>query len=122
MRHLFAVLLACFFSTCAANAMSDQEILQHLSAAHTLDACKEAPGSSASERGVCWGEIQMLYMLAFAGGGYLGNASRFCPPDGASIDQTKKVVLKYIEDRPERLHEPFVFLAIEALRKAWPCR
>ncbi len=121
MNRLLAALSATLLSTCVANAMSDREVLEHLSAAHIFGACKEARGSSASERSLCWGEVQMLFMLASAGDGYLGSASRFCPPVSASINQTKKVVLKYIEDRPERLHEPFVFLAVEALRKAWPC-
>jgi hypothetical protein len=95
-----------------------------MSAAHILAACKEKPDSSATERGNCWGKIETLYMLAFFGNRdrYLGTASRFCPADGATISQTKKVVIKYIEDRPERLHEAFLLLAVEALRKAWPCR
>ncbi len=122
MRRLFVALLAGVFSTAAADAVSDREILQRISAAHILDACREAPGSSAYEEGECWGQIVMLYMLAFAADDYLGDASRFCPPDGASPAQTKKVVLKYIDERPERHHEPFAFLAVEALRKAWPCR
>jgi Rap1a immunity proteins len=31
------------------------------------------------------------------------------------------VVIKYIEARPERMHEPFADLALEALKAAWPC-
>ena len=79
MKRLFPVLLAGLFSTCAANAMSDREILQHLSAAHILDACKEAPGTSTSGKSLYWGEIQMLYMLAFAGDGYFGERFLFLP-------------------------------------------
>ena len=32
------------------------------------------------------------------------------------------VVIKYIEARPERMHEQFGDLAIEALMAAWPCK
>ena len=123
MRLLFAVLLAGLVSTSGpANAISDQKIGQFLSAAYILDACKEAPKSGPGERGRCEGQIEMLYILALLGPRYLGEASRFCPPDGASVDQVKRVVIKYIEERPERLHEPFFVLALESLRKAWPCR
>jgi hypothetical protein len=33
-----------------------------------------------------------------------------------------RVVVAYIEKRPERMHEPLADLAIEALQQAWPCR
>jgi Rap1a immunity proteins len=32
------------------------------------------------------------------------------------------VVIKYIEARPERMHEQFGKLALEALTAAWPCK
>jgi hypothetical protein len=32
------------------------------------------------------------------------------------------VVIKYIEARPERMHERFGDLALEALTAAWPCK
>jgi hypothetical protein len=37
-------------------------------------------------------------------------------------DQAVAVVIKYIEARPERMHEPFGMLALEALTAAWPCK
>ena len=46
----------------------------------------------------------------------------FCRPNGATIGQALAVVVKYIEARPERMHEPFGLLAIEALKAAWPCK
>jgi hypothetical protein len=32
------------------------------------------------------------------------------------------VVIKYIEARPERMHEQFGDLVFEALTAAWPCK
>jgi Rap1a immunity proteins len=43
-------------------------------------------------------------------------------PDGATVGQVTRVVIHYIEERPNRLHEPFRQLAAEALANAWPCR
>ena len=43
-------------------------------------------------------------------------------PDKATLPQAIRVVIKYIEARPERMHESFNYLALEALRTAWPCR
>jgi hypothetical protein len=39
-----------------------------------------------------------------------------------TLEQKIRVVVAYIEARPNRMHENFNFLAIEALRDAWPCR
>jgi hypothetical protein len=42
-------------------------------------------------------------------------------PRGVTTEQAMRVVISYIEARPQRLHEPFIDLAIEAFRDAWPC-
>ena len=43
-------------------------------------------------------------------------------PDAATVDQEIRVILRYIDSRPERMNERFSFLALEALRAAWPCK
>jgi hypothetical protein len=43
-------------------------------------------------------------------------------PSGVTGFQTVRVVVTYIDARPERMHEPFSVLALEALRTAWPCK
>lgn len=43
------------------------------------------------------------------------------PPTSTST-QLVRVVLRYIEARPERMHERFNELAFEALMDAWPCK
>ena len=49
-------------------------------------------------------------------------ASGICPPASATKGQAIRVVVKYIDDRPERQNEDFRALAREALRAAWPCK
>jgi|SRR3954447_8128187 hypothetical protein len=46
---------------------------------------------------------------------------RSCPPSDATLKQTVQVVMKYIDERPERMNESFKKLAIEAIHDAWPC-
>ena len=109
-----------FVVLCSFPALADDsKVRKFLSAASTLDACKESPSESDFQKGSCLGQIHILYMLAFMSA--LGPETRFCPPDGTTIDQARRVVIKHIDDRPEELDRPFLFLAIEALRKAWPC-
>jgi Rap1a immunity proteins len=46
----------------------------------------------------------------------------FCQPKGVTRGQARAVVIKYIEARPQRMHEDFGMLAVEALKAAWPCQ
>ena len=45
-----------------------------------------------------------------------------CPPDGVTYGQMVRVVLKFLNDHPERLHEGRFRLVVDALRAAWPCK
>jgi Rap1a immunity proteins len=47
---------------------------------------------------------------------------RACPPAQGSPLESAKVLLQYIDNNPDRLSEPGITLALEALRDAWPCR
>jgi len=44
-----------------------------------------------------------------------------CLPKGVTNEQLKRVVVAYMNARPERLHYPFKVLVIEALATTWPC-
>jgi hypothetical protein len=68
----------------------------------------------ALTQGLCAG---LVVGLGLGAGG-----NRFCQPKGVTNSQAVAVVVKYIEARPERMHEPFGDLAIEALTAAWPCK
>jgi hypothetical protein len=46
---------------------------------------------------------------------------RACPPAQGSVVQSAKVLLRYLNDNPDRVREPGVTVAIEAFRDAWPC-
>ena len=46
---------------------------------------------------------------------------RACPPAQGSALQSAKVLLRYLENNPDRVSEPGITIAIEAFRDAWPC-
>ena len=51
------------------------------------------------------------------------SSSNICPPkDAVTREQSVRVVVKYIDDLPARVHEQFFASALEALRAAWPCK
>jgi hypothetical protein len=46
---------------------------------------------------------------------------RACPPAQGSVVQSAKILLRYLNNNPDRVKEPGVTVAIEAFRDAWPC-
>jgi len=46
----------------------------------------------------------------------------FCPPDGTHVSQATNVFLKYLNENPEKAQLEIEDLAIQAFRKAWPCK
>ncbi len=44
-----------------------------------------------------------------------------CLPAGVTHGQEVRVVVAYVEARPERMHEDMYALVVEALHHAWPC-
>jgi hypothetical protein len=45
-----------------------------------------------------------------------------CRPAGVNFGQALKLVVGYVDERPERMQEDFENIALEALQRAWPCR
>ena len=48
--------------------------------------------------------------------------SYICFPEGSTIDQAIRVLVKFLKDHPERLHQPSFTLAEEAFAEAFPCQ
>lgn len=63
-------------------------------------------------QGMCAGKVMAV----------AGLATGICYPSEVTVGQMIRVVARYIDERPARLHENFLILAREALRQAWPCR
>jgi Rap1a immunity proteins len=67
--------------------------------------------------GVCVGVVRALGNL----GMHLPNNINNCRPSGVTTDQMVMVVVQYMENKPQALHENFSVLAAQALHAAWPC-
>ena len=93
-----------------------------LSAKNMLRHCKFflEPGKPDSDfaPGMCAGILATLFEI----GPDLQESLRFCPPRGAKNTQTLDLVIRYAEQRQDRLRESLPKLATEAMREAWPCR
>jgi Rap1a immunity proteins len=67
------------------------------------------------KQGLCVGILPTLTSVLISGGGA-------CIPSGVVDNQVIRVVIRYLDQRPERLHEEFKLLAMEAIHNAWPCK
>lgn len=100
---------------CAAMVLSTQLAHSGDSANEVMPGCRDQvsqAGRRVSDAAYCLG---LVVGIAWA-------HQSICIPVGAQYGQLVRVVVKYIDDRPQRLHEFFPRLALEALSTAWPCK
>ncbi|MBR0694458.1 Rap1a/Tai family immunity protein [Bradyrhizobium lablabi] len=72
----------------------------------------------ARSAGACEGMIETAMFFA----PNLPSDVRACPPALGSISESAKVLLRYLDQNPDRLDQPGITLAFEAFRDAWPCQ
>ena len=53
---------------------------------------------------------------------YFDFQNRFCLSEGVTQGQAQKVVIKYLKDNPQRLHEGYVPIIYSAIKEAFPCK
>jgi len=66
---------------------------------------------------ICVGEISGLVHV----GRLLPRHISSCKPPDVTRGQATRMVVAYIEAHPERIHDDFTELALEAMHDAWPC-
>jgi hypothetical protein len=110
MRALMAILLISSFVVAAGKV----SLAGDDSGIEFLPRCRD--GAPDFMQGFCLGIIETVALYETAIG-------RICFPPGAGTrGQMQAVVVKYLENHPERLHEDIHFLARQALQTAWPCK
>ena len=73
------------------------------------------------EAGQCWGTFEaLIVMSSLADNGK--PLLRICPPSPLSTYQWISVFVDYAKSSPEQKREPFAFVAIAGLQKAFPCK
>ena len=117
----YTVAAAIFLGASAASAVEDATLTADLPAVSMLPACKAFIADDSPrdiyvlfEAGRCIGLMQGL--------GYASRLVDVCPPAEVTFAQKARVAITYIEARPERMHEDFRVLAVEAMQNAWPCK
>jgi hypothetical protein len=123
MRVLLAAAL------CLWNPAGYGEEGQPATAGYVLPGCKTLvalyEGNSALtqyllQMGYCAGIVDAVVVLNSAQQPY--PADRPCIPQGVTNAQAIRVATSYVDARPERHHQSFALLALDAFRAAWPCK
>ena len=114
--------LAMSLGSISAPAASANEVLPacklYLSVVDRHGGVRESEIPHLMDAGECLGAVYAMLNISQA----LTEPLKFCPPLDTQPDQGVRVVVAYIEKRPERARKDFTRLALEALRAMWPCR
>jgi hypothetical protein len=93
------------------------------SANYFLPACRDfANGNYVNnplQQGECIGIIEGLAAFAVR---EPFETNRSCVPDDVTISQVTTVVVRWMDQHPQRWHENFFVLVLLALHEAWPCK
>jgi len=100
------------------------------SANFLLPYCKTAVAKASPStflEGLCVGKIVTAAQIAeliFRPGRRIAKDEFKCleVPDGVANSELIRVVIKYVEATPERMHKPLHVLALDAFFDAWPCK
>src|SRR5262245_51606813 len=120
MKYVITVAVAFFVAVGSAAA---QQPIEGLSANSVLPGCKTFAGDAATSwkmvaaANFCAG---IVYGLAGSGEYLTPPEWQSCAPPTSTARQLAKVVIRYIEERPQRMHEDFRILTKEAFHNAWP--
>jgi hypothetical protein len=104
---------------------ADQQEDHDASGNGLLEDCKAFLDDDSPHRvraGECIGYISGLTSMHDIYSQLSANGRLFCiPSDGVERGQVVRIVVKFLEDHPEKLHESKAFLAINAMKSAFPC-
>ena len=123
-KNILAVLLFLTLAAPAvvqpANAQETFAKLQQITGNKFLEWCR----GIAAEQGVCLGYVMGLddgISILQSSETDRSRWSPICKPKEVTASQVQDVVIKYLDDHPEKRHEMIAILAIVAMRAAWPC-
>jgi hypothetical protein len=121
---LLCILMFASQATAQKQGLSGGDLLRACMFSDQLSSGKkiDAPPTAADAfmQGTCLGMINGVRF--FAEEATKGTALATCIPEAVPVGQINSVVVRYLRNHPERLHENFFLLAVTASAEAWPCK
>jgi Rap1a immunity proteins len=87
--------------------------------------CKLAGSDNAklSEEEYVHKAICIFYVSGIVDGYRLGDSKlKICTPDNVTLGELALIVSKYLNEYPEKLHNPPEYLVVDAIYTAFPCK
>ena len=75
---------------------------------------ENAPAGDMMQMGACAGAVSAAVDISRA-------LRRACPPAGSAVIDAARVVIMFVDERPERKTDKFGPLALTAFGDRWPC-
>jgi hypothetical protein len=94
-----------------------------LTGSDILDFCTDPSNKVSLSKGMCIGftnGVEEGYIFGTVLHGVTKKA--FCKPKGVSRGQVQLIVVKYLKDNPEQLHDFATLLIVKAMAQAFPCQ
>lgn len=111
-RIIFVVVCLC------AASWAEQPATRHTSGNDLRNYCQAVLDHETGARaGICAGYINAYRELAEM----LPDEKLLCVPDGVGNEQFIRVLMKYLDQHPERLHVAAPQLIYDAMSEAFPC-
>ena len=132
----YLLLFVCFAATLC-SAQNEPAYFRHGNAEVIVDMCRSVTYYNAAEQtipkehgyefGLCTGFIEGVVDDESSNFAIQRTAKQKvqhneCVPDGVTVAQLAKIVVKYADDHPESLNQPAAWFVHMALKKAFPCR
>jgi hypothetical protein len=127
MKWIFATVFVFNSFAFAAPGMTDgNTLLKACNAAVQYDDTGKTSGTAA-DVGYCYGFVEgvrnVLAIWRISANSHHESGPHVCMPnEGIENGQAARIIVKYLKDHPEELHEFASLLAMEAFQNAFPCR
>ena len=95
------------------------DLIQHCGQAVRAMDGERKPNMDFRGMGFCQGLLRGVWDVSSSSDTPLYR--RVCHPDTVNLEQAIRVVHKWLEDHPKRLHETSSWLVTEALARSWSC-
>ena len=123
MKRFLACAVALMGLLLAGNAFGDgNKLLTQCENALSINEGEAAKVDSIARAGFCLGMMQGMTSMNGYYQTLLGKKALFCLPEGVTNGQAARVVVKYLKEHPEKLHEHESSLALWAFVEAFPCK
>jgi hypothetical protein len=104
---------------------SGNDMLRHCTLAEGIISGQQMPtipptSSEVFMQGTCLGIIAGIQF--FSKEATKDTRYPVCIPADATLGQILSVVVRYLHQKPDRLHQTFMYLAMAAVAEAWPCK